>query len=156
MRIVCPSCQATYEVPDSALARGPRAVRCARCGTEWTPEPGATAPAPVAAAPPEIVPPEIVPPEATQPPEPPAPTMPPLRPEPRLTSYRPRTGQHEDDESLPPRDDELRLSRHSAMIAWIVSVVLLAVIGWAAVAWRTEVMAAWPPSERLYVALGLR
>ena len=112
----------------------------------------------MAAAPPEIALSEAAPPEVAQPPEraPPAPTMPPLRQEPRLTSYRPRTGQREDDESLPPRDDELRLSRHGAMIAWIFSVVLLAVIGWAAVAWRTEVMAAWPPSERLYVALGLR
>jgi len=26
---------------------------------------------------------------------------------------------------------------------------------WAAVAWRGDVMNAWPPSERLYMALGL-
>jgi hypothetical protein len=28
------------------------------------------------------------------------------------------------------------------------------VAGWAMVAWRAEVMQAWPPSARLYMALG--
>lgn len=36
MRIVCPSCSATYEVPDSLVTAG-RVVRCARCGADWTP-----------------------------------------------------------------------------------------------------------------------
>jgi predicted Zn finger-like uncharacterized protein len=43
MRIVCPSCDAEYEVPASRLTSR-RMVRCARCGGEWmaaqeTPEP---------------------------------------------------------------------------------------------------------------------
>ena len=36
MRITCPSCSAGYEVPDSLMPAG-RIVRCARCGSEWTP-----------------------------------------------------------------------------------------------------------------------
>jgi len=36
MKIVCPSCAATYEVPESAVA-SKRAVRCARCGADWIP-----------------------------------------------------------------------------------------------------------------------
>jgi predicted Zn finger-like uncharacterized protein len=43
MRIVCPSCEATYEVPKSLLGDGGKLVRCARCGKEWLPE--ATPPA---------------------------------------------------------------------------------------------------------------
>jgi predicted Zn finger-like uncharacterized protein len=31
MRIVCPSCQATYDVPDATLGAAPRKVRCAKC-----------------------------------------------------------------------------------------------------------------------------
>jgi predicted Zn finger-like uncharacterized protein len=38
MRIVCPSCHATYEVPKSLLREGGQIVRCACCDTEWTPE----------------------------------------------------------------------------------------------------------------------
>jgi len=36
MRIVCPTCDATYQVPDSALAAR-KTVRCARCGNSWAP-----------------------------------------------------------------------------------------------------------------------
>ena len=36
MQIDCPACAAGYEVPD-ALLGGRRPVRCARCGHQWTP-----------------------------------------------------------------------------------------------------------------------
>ena len=36
MRIDCPSCHASYDVPDRLLRSG-RTVRCARCGAEWSP-----------------------------------------------------------------------------------------------------------------------
>lgn len=48
MRIACPNCAAAYEVPDAALAAGPRLLRCARCGHRFT----ATGPASPAAPPP--------------------------------------------------------------------------------------------------------
>ncbi|MFL9825425.1 MJ0042-type zinc finger domain-containing protein [Rhodoplanes sp. SY1] len=35
MKIVCPRCEAWYEVPEASVGRG-RAVRCAECRTEWT------------------------------------------------------------------------------------------------------------------------
>lgn len=67
MRIVCPSCQAVYEVPDTLLARGPAGagatgehapvrLRCARCATEWTP-PELAAPPPTPAPEPPLSPP---------------------------------------------------------------------------------------------------
>jgi predicted Zn finger-like uncharacterized protein len=151
MRIVCPNCSATYEVPEAILAGTPRMVRCARCGTEWLPE-AAAEPAPLIPEPPspsDDSPPIPMP---SPPPEP----KPGARREPKLSSYRPRSGVIEDDERLPPRDYESLPSRRGALIGWVLSGVLLAAIGWSAVSFRSQVMAAWPPSERVYGALGLR
>ena len=39
MRIVCPSCQAVYEVPDKLLSGPAKRVRCARCGVRMWHEP---------------------------------------------------------------------------------------------------------------------
>lgn len=172
MRIVCPSCQAAYEVPESLVATG-KAVRCARCGTEWVTRP---AEPPPASGPPEPAPPPIeVPPPpppspiaAPPPPEPmpmPKPGSgpgampgPDLRAEPRLPGYRPRSIDTEDDDRPPPRDDEIEepRRRRGALVAWVVSLLLLALLIWAAFAFRGHVMGAWPPSTRLYATLGLR
>ncbi len=47
MKIVCPSCAATYEVPEAVVA-AKRSVRCARCGNNWVPagDPVSAGPAP--------------------------------------------------------------------------------------------------------------
>jgi hypothetical protein len=50
----------------------------------------------------------------------------------------------------------LTTTTEAALIAaWAVSIALVVGMAWAAVAWRGEVMHAWPPSERIYAALGL-
>ena len=41
-------------------------------------------------------------------------------------------------------------------VGWVLTGVVLAGLGGAAVAWRGEVMRAWPASERVYRAVGLR
>ena len=41
------------------------------------------------------------------------------------------------------------------LVAWVGSLVLLGVLVWAMIAWRSDMMRVWPPSERLYSALGL-
>jgi hypothetical protein len=41
------------------------------------------------------------------------------------------------------------------ILAWITSLALLAVAGWAVIALRGAIMAAWAPSRRLYDLLGL-
>ncbi len=46
MRIVCPNCQAAYELPPSLVGSANREVRCARCQTEWLPPEFAELPAP--------------------------------------------------------------------------------------------------------------
>ncbi len=41
------------------------------------------------------------------------------------------------------------------LIAWAASLVLLIGLGWAGLHWRELLMQAWPPSARLFAALGL-
>lgn len=40
-------------------------------------------------------------------------------------------------------------------VAWAASLLVLALLVWAAFAWRGDIMQAWPPSTRVYAALGL-
>jgi hypothetical protein len=57
----------------------------------------------------------------------------------------------------PPRSVRPKARRGDALpvVAWVASLALLACLVGAAYAWRAPIMAAWPPSERLYAALGL-
>ena len=57
-----------------------------------------------------------------------------------------------------PQEVRRPTARRSGLLpiaAWIASLVLLALLVDAAYIWRAQIMAAWPPSERLYAALGL-
>lgn len=45
--------------------------------------------------------------------------------------------------------------RRLLLAAWVLSIAVLVLAGWAAVAWRDGIMRTWPPSERAYAALGL-
>lgn len=117
MRIDCPSCAASYEVPDTLLA-GRKAVRCARCGQQWTP----------AAAVPQA-----------QVPEPPRPASDRIEP---MVSAAPLTPRP----PAPPR---------GLGLAWAASVLVVVAGLGAAVVWRDQIAQVWPPSLRVYVALGL-
>jgi len=166
MKIVCPSCAATYEVPESAVA-SKRAVRCARCGGDWIP--GAadrTEPPPLAEVPaPPPPPPEPTP--ASDPVQEPAPEPLPAAeeiaaPEPAKERPAPQTAaatqwqgvvdaiaKEAADRPLPPAKGRTPIA------AWFVSVTLLAILLAATVAFRAPIMKAWTPSTRLYAALGL-
>ena len=138
MRIVCPSCSATFEVPKTRLAPG-QAVRCARCGTDWTP---------LAEAEPELTVHSSEPagqPPLTDSPEPMtrSSTAPAVQATPTLL------GQILDRLSF------ARPGEPALVAGWAVSIAVLVGLAWAAVTWRSNVMHAWPPSERLYTALGL-
>jgi hypothetical protein len=43
----------------------------------------------------------------------------------------------------------------SLWIAWAASLVVLLLLGWGGITWRADLMRVWPPSARLYEALGL-
>ena len=66
-------------------------------------------------------------------------------------------------ESVPHPSAMERLAAHPAKpkpmvglrLAWAASLVLLAAAVWAAFAWRTPIMAAWPPSARAYSLFGM-
>jgi len=128
MRIVCPVCSAAYEVRDALLVPG-RAVRCTRCNEQWLP---------IKAIPP-------APTEATR--EPPA---------------TPR--QEQFSAAPPPLTAMERVASQPAAVphasfglraAWAASLVVVLLFGWGVIAWRTDLMRAWPPSTRLYDAIGL-
>ncbi|GGL57141.1 zinc-ribbon domain-containing protein [Wenxinia marina] len=57
MRLICPNCDARYEVPDDAIPVGGREVQCSNCGHTWLERPGASDGGEGAA----IVPPEMPP-----------------------------------------------------------------------------------------------
>jgi hypothetical protein len=138
-----------------------RAVRCARCGSDWVPATVAPATSVDAAISPRIEGPAAaeVPSPAVAPPE--------VEPSPPL----------EPSQSTPPTDGAdarrsvmtvgrsamARLAAHPALprsstalrLAWAASIVLLLLFLAAAYAWRGQIVAAWPPSARAYAALGL-
>jgi len=127
MRLVCPSCSVAYEVPDSLVPVG-RAVRCARCGGEWTPVAMEVA---EAAAVPE---PEPEPAAVVREPGPP----------PAFTAME-RLAAH----PAVSRPDRL------LQAAWALSVLALVAAVGAGYVWRGEIMHAWPPSARMYAAFGM-
>ena len=130
MRLTCPSCAATYEVPDT-LRPARRRIRCSACGMEWVAEPDETQ---ADALMPEPPPPAPEPMRAPPPPE----ARSSLFQPPRMTAPPPP----------PPRSAGL-------VVAWIVS--LLVLIGLAAGGYteRATIMRVWPPSARLFTALGV-
>ena len=165
MRIECPACAATYEVPDDMLAVGQR-VACARCGNDWTP---LAAPAPITAAPITAAritaaggpaPPLSAEPArpATLPPDPPPPQPTPPRP-PSATDAAgsPPRGEPRPD-WFPRADADWSLSDDRSPlvpIAWIGSVATLLVLLGIGIAARDSLMAQWPPASRLFSAIGL-
>jgi len=125
MRIVCPSCDVAYDVPDAVLTARPL-MRCARCAHEFKlpAPPGATAPA--FAEPPEEAPAaEPTPPDAVPP---------------SLTHQR--TG---------PKAADRRL----VLSAWATSLAVIVLAIGLGVSYRRPVMHAWPASIRLYAVFGM-
>lgn len=185
MKIVCPACDATYEVPE-AVVTSRRVVRCARCGAEWHPggepaaEPAVASPGPA----PEPVPPPP-PPSEPAPPE----AAPAAQGEPAIHAdtpagiplaaeavpaeaggavpHRPAAS----GQAAPPpvsaaaidanvarlatRVPAIQREPRAPVAAWIVSGILLAGFVLAMLMFRQPIMKSWPPSTRLYAALGL-
>lgn len=144
MRIECPRCTAAYDVPERLLT-GRKALRCARCGTEWTaglpPAPPEEPPEPNEAPPADMI--ELSPAEVSPPPVRAARSMSLDRPSPTAMQRLVNIAEPPPRPSLWPA------------AAWAASILVLALLAWAAFAWRTDIMQAWPPSTRVYAALGL-
>jgi predicted Zn finger-like uncharacterized protein len=146
MRIACPSCSATYDVPDSLVTVG-RVVRCARCGGDWTPVEGTPVqdldPPPRAAAPP------------------PPPREPTAAVVDRVAAEETAEPQATAESPGPSAMDKLAAhpaspqSRLRLRLAWAASLLLIVLAAWSAYSWRSQIVTAWPPSARVYAALGM-
>ncbi|MFH5923475.1 zinc-ribbon domain-containing protein [Roseomonas xinghualingensis] len=161
-----------------------RTVRCARCGTTWAPAAGQPAETPAAPGPHPEAPLPVAPmlpaapmaPEAaaapvisSAPATPVSPAMPlrepalpaPAEPDPsnaladlftadeplrRASPPAPRQGAHPAVPPTPPI---------ATALAWTASVVALLGIAAAAWHWRFDIVEAWPPAVRAFMALGL-
>jgi len=149
MRIACPSCDTTYQVPDSRLTPG-KMVRCARCDNKWLPvreaEDAVAAPesavakpdAQAMAAPPDVAPEASSASAASDAASATAPPGPTVTAMDRLTAsavpaHRPRGG---------------------LIGAWAATFVVLAGAVAATVVWRDAVVRAWPPSGRILATTG--
>ncbi len=146
MRIVCPACEAEYDVPEAVGGAG-RKVRCARCQTVWLASAAPPAPSPPE---PEREPapaPPIAPPAELEPPRPPALFADP----PRVRSDWGRADRAHEDDDEAPADAPPGVAPWIA--AWVLSLVLLGAAGWAGYHWQADVIRLWPASERLYAVL---
>jgi predicted Zn finger-like uncharacterized protein len=152
MLIQCPRCMARYEVADGLIGPAGKNVRCAKCGMVWL-----AGRSPVAAPEEPLHWPE--PPRREAALEPPASSPPPAGPraDPAPGGIRAapaaRPGPARADDAAPAAARSLV---PAAVAGWVATVLVLGAAGWGALAHREAVIAAWPPSERVYLALGLR
>ncbi len=155
MRIRCPSCSATYEVPD-ALLDPPRAVRCARCAHDWMAEPveepalaEVAADTPVDADEAEV--PDVA--AAEQPIHEPPIREPFAEPE---TVFGDTPLSAIERLSI-PGDLSPRIRRRDRLLtaAWAASFAILAGLSVAGYTERDSLMRQWPASKRVYATLGL-
>jgi predicted Zn finger-like uncharacterized protein len=124
--LTCSACGKRYLVPSSALGSAGRRVRCAACGETWFQE----APTPEAEAQQSFENPAIdPPPEDIEPP--------PIRPGSNLPALRRRP----EKRKLP--------------IGWILLGLFIVAVLAGGVLARGTIVAAWPPSARLYEMVGL-
>ena len=161
MHLTCPQCQTEYEVPDAALTGRIRTLRCADCGatfkspalpgeTEIGPEaPEVTEPSSEGVAEAQIAPsPETVDPVMTQvaftevPAEVPAEVV---EVPPPLAATR----------TTPPPPKTAAKPAQAPSRALGISILIVLLIIAAVLAEHRHIGHAWPPSQRLFNALGL-
>ena len=136
MRIECPTCQAAYEVPEAKLAG--RKLRCSQCSTEWVPLAAAV--------------------EASGGPELPPFTAIPREPLLGGAGVEAAVGAGPAAAAWRRRDYRPVVAAWPWPLigAWAATAVLVVVAIAVAVIRRDAIMGAWPASERLFAALGLR
>jgi predicted Zn finger-like uncharacterized protein len=143
MILTCPSCRTRYQT-DSAHIKAPgRNVRCAKCGHVWF----QSAPALES----ELEPEPVVAPVASEP-DPVPETAIPDRAE---VQFGPGPLA---EESIAAAAEVPRRAWGGSIargIGWVMLIVLIGGIGWAAVQYRQEIATLWPQSASLYRAIGL-
>jgi predicted Zn finger-like uncharacterized protein len=135
MLIACPNCAAGFDVPERLLRDRSRSLSCGQCRTVF-PIPEPQAPEPLVRHAPEPSP------VYEAPPAPPPAMAETPRSEPAVAPEEPPAAPKS------ARDGRLRA-------AWAASIALLIGGGLTAIIKRDALMEAWPPTIRLFAALGL-
>jgi predicted Zn finger-like uncharacterized protein len=131
MRVVCPACNAEYEVPNRLIGAG-RRLRCTRCNHDWLLHPPAPA-------------------EAPQPIRLPAPQPVPL------SAPQPVSGLHRPPQvPYPPLSRADAPRGGLRWLAWLGSLLVIGLLLAGLWTYRAELTAAWPPMARLYDWFGLQ
>jgi len=155
MILTCPECSTRYQAKDTAFLPSGRRVRCAKCGHSWHQDP------PVAEAEAETLPPPQ--PEAPKPEpaseaasEPGPSSEPQARPQPASRAAYVPPAEPGTEATAPVAARPNQMKEQLALAGgWIGLVVVVLVIGWAAVSYRKQVATLWPQSATFYSALGL-
>ncbi len=157
MLISCPECTAEYNVPSHLLTDVGQMLLCARCQHEWLVEippsnisgagysVGHASPAQTFVSVPDSAIDGAL-----------GSTDDNLAA--RARDYPEGINPHDELFASPDDDEEIptvRYHRGGIAAAWVLSLLLVGSLGFGAVLWRSQVMAAWPASQRAYLALGL-
>lgn len=154
MILSCPSCDARFQVRSEMFAKGPRKVRCARCGHQWQGEPEAINDQQPAVAD-EIVPETEAAPEPT---DPETRTRAPFQP--LASDSIAGVGA---DTDVPPLSEaakamDQKKRRRTPVWVWAGWFLLISLVAGTAIALvlaRGPLISLWPPLERLYTASGM-
>lgn len=174
MIISCPSCSARYAVDESKIGPRGRTVKCAKCGHTWT----QTAPPPEEAAAPPVREEPRPAPRATREDTVSDSEIRDFRASLDAAVERDRSRMRESEEAAEPatRRSRRRAERSArrergdgggvpavrsrrnpwpGRIAWLLLIAVLGAVVGGPIAFREQIVEAWPPSERLYQMVGL-
>lgn len=121
MLVLCPSCAAQYDIPQSQMIR-PRLLRCARCNTEWRVPPAVVQ---AAEAVPDPLPVSL-------------PTLPPTI-DPAALPMQPLV-------AAPTASSGPRRGAALWIVLWLLSLVVIVAGLYAVWHWRGAIGHRWPPS----------
>jgi len=130
MILTCPECSTRYQANDAAFLPAGRRVRCAKCGHSWHQDP------PVGETEVESE----------------------LEGEAAPAESAPAFGRRAEPAAVDEAFVEKRapgMGRLALVGGWLGLLVVILLIGWAAVSYRQDVATLWPQSATLYSALGL-
>lgn len=151
MRLSCPECDASYELPETMFLTGPRMVRCVRCSHAWLA--GAVEVSPTPEAAPESAEPAMAETEAET-------DSGLVR---RQSPLRRRAATPAPQEAAPIAPFDMGLDPPTSprtgmwvLAGWVFTFVFLGAAGTGFWLYQDDIIEAWPASVRLYEVLGAR
>jgi predicted Zn finger-like uncharacterized protein len=152
MILTCPQCATRYQADAAKFPAAGRSVRCAKCGNVWHqigPEPQPDPDAEIFVQEPEA---PVVDHRRAPDPEPP----PAIVASPRVAAFAPSVAPSVEADAPPSRAPSRPWGGRVAVGAgWIALILLVLVIGWAAVSFRDSVATWVPQTSSFYAAAGL-